>query len=454
MQELELSRISGKAREQDPELLASAARLGFLYSARGDFAKAEPLVRQFLQDTRQFLGEQHPVTIQGMFEAAQFYEEWKRFAEAEPLRRQLLAAAQKSIGPESLKAGINTSKLAFVVRLAGGPRRPSNCRARPSRSCASKMTRRPWRTRCASSATPCPTRRRRRHSTARTWPSARKPSAPKTTPSGVRASRWETSCASEAVPGGRGLFRRTIEEGRKAGKPNHLAVLTAMDVLGRLYEDQNDWDKAEQLRREFIATAEKTVGKESRGVVEGLTLLGNLLLRRGQYDQASESYRRAITLLRTRGYPGSQRDLAKALHNLGRVEERQGDPVAAERCYREAFTICDDGNFDVGYSIEALETSCGRNGGTRRPSGFTNGALRLQDADRSRVSRTTPCSKAWRPRRSRSRGCIRTPSLYWCRVEELPPTRARDRSDAVQRIVCISGARETSWPLSGGRRSS
>ena len=66
-----------------------------LYSAMGDYARAEPLYRQALAIYKQALGEKHPDYSMALSELSLFYQTTGNYAAAEPLAAEPWRSASK-----------------------------------------------------------------------------------------------------------------------------------------------------------------------------------------------------------------------------------------------------------------------------------------------------------------------------------------------------------------------
>lgn len=108
-------------RRLQPELTSELAKsLANMAGARlslGDFAAAETLLREAIQEGEK-LGEASPDLATSLGALAYFYDSQKRWREAEPLHRRALASLTRSLGPHhprvaliELNAGLNALEL-------------------------------------------------------------------------------------------------------------------------------------------------------------------------------------------------------------------------------------------------------------------------------------------------------------------------------------------------------
>ena len=84
----------------------------------GEYAKAEPLLRETLEIRRKSLGPEHPATAQSLNNLAVLYDDMEEHAKAEPLLREALQIQQKIVGmehPDTSKTLNNLALLCFQV---------------------------------------------------------------------------------------------------------------------------------------------------------------------------------------------------------------------------------------------------------------------------------------------------------------------------------------------------
>ena len=64
----------------------------------GDYAKAEPLLKEALEIYQKVLGREHPLTALNLNNLAQLYEAMGDYAKAEPLSKRRWRFARKPLG--------------------------------------------------------------------------------------------------------------------------------------------------------------------------------------------------------------------------------------------------------------------------------------------------------------------------------------------------------------------
>src|SRR5712691_2805967 len=104
---------------QDPRLATSLNNLGELYRAKGQYAKAEPLLRRALAIREKALGPEHPDVATSLNNLALLYGVQGKYAEAEPLFKRALAIMEKALGPEHSDVATSLSNLAELHRIQG-----------------------------------------------------------------------------------------------------------------------------------------------------------------------------------------------------------------------------------------------------------------------------------------------------------------------------------------------
>ncbi|MGE5815483.1 MAG: tetratricopeptide repeat protein [Acidobacteriota bacterium] len=121
-----------------------------------------------------------------------------------------------------------------------------------------------------------------------------------------------------------------------AGQPELQAeILTAM---GRTYRRLGDYDKAQPLLEQALASAISVFGTDHVFVAQALHELGVVLAGKADYAAAATKLERALDLRRTLLGP-EHPDVAITLSELGRVYQDQGRNQAAEPLHREALRI-------------------------------------------------------------------------------------------------------------------
>jgi CHAT domain-containing protein len=85
---------------ENPGIAAPLNNLADLYSARGDYAKAEPLYQRALNIWEKVMGPEHPYVAEVLDNLADLYREKGDYAKAEPFYHRALTIIENAFGPE------------------------------------------------------------------------------------------------------------------------------------------------------------------------------------------------------------------------------------------------------------------------------------------------------------------------------------------------------------------
>ena len=106
-------------RPQDPRLGTSLNNLGLTYKTRGQFAKAELLLKRALRVYKKALGPAHPHVAAVLSNLATLYGSQGKHAEAESLHKQALVIAEDALGPDHPDVGATLDSYADLLRKTG-----------------------------------------------------------------------------------------------------------------------------------------------------------------------------------------------------------------------------------------------------------------------------------------------------------------------------------------------
>jgi serine/threonine-protein kinase len=110
----------------------------------------------------------------------------------------------------------------------------------------------------------------------------------------------------------------------------HLVIASALVKNGDA--------SAEQFLRSSLATDSAALGEGDPSIADQWVQLGNLLARRGQFDESEAAFRRAIEVF-TAAYGDSSNGVAHTLNELSNMLEDKGDLAGAEKALDEALRI-------------------------------------------------------------------------------------------------------------------
>lgn len=111
--------ISRRYPNQWTETLVMMSNLGAVLAESGDVVRAEPLMREVLDQRRQRLGNDHPQTIRSMVRLNRVLRGRGNYTEAVQLLRPSLAAYQRILGPEHPDSAGTMDSLAEVLQEMG-----------------------------------------------------------------------------------------------------------------------------------------------------------------------------------------------------------------------------------------------------------------------------------------------------------------------------------------------
>jgi serine/threonine protein kinase/Tfp pilus assembly protein PilF len=109
-------------------------------------------------------------------------------------------------------------------------------------------------------------------------------------------------------------------------------------LLGRVYLEIGDFDRAEEMQRAALAINKKMFGPDSLATAGSLNDLGIALERHGKWPRAGALLEQAMAI-RQRHLDGESAELADSLHNVAEFYTQQGRIAEAEVLSREALEI-------------------------------------------------------------------------------------------------------------------
>ena len=101
---------------EHPDVASSLNTLGVIYSRRGDFEKAEQLLKSALEIWEKALGPEHPNVAIALFNLANVRRTRGDFDEAEQLHQRALRIRETTLGPEHPDLASSLNDLAIVHR--------------------------------------------------------------------------------------------------------------------------------------------------------------------------------------------------------------------------------------------------------------------------------------------------------------------------------------------------
>lgn len=170
-------------------------------------------------------------------------------------------------------------------------------------------------------------------------------------------------------------FRRALKAQTKCYGEKHVLVAHTLANIGsvflrqgRLHEAGVALEKAWEIKEDLRGSSKTKEERAKIGVAEVLNNLGNVAYLRGNYAQSLEFYRQSVKELRT--YPeGSHKELANALHNLGRLQVIRKDWRGA----LNSLSQCQEIEEEI-YGIDSIELAA-----TKELAGYAYLALEAYD---------------------------------------------------------------------------
>jgi tetratricopeptide (TPR) repeat protein len=245
---------------EHPDTATSLYTLATLYYLIGDYSKAEPLFQQALGVMKKVLGPENPDTVACLNNLAGLYLQTADYAKAEPLLRQGLEIMKKVLGPEHPNTATSLNNLAELYRVMGA--------------------------------------------------------------------------YEKAEP----LYQQALEIRKKVLGPEDPDTVTIVNNLAALYAEMGEYVKAEPLYQQALEVRKKVFGPERPQTAQSLSNLAGLYLKMGKYAKAEPLYQQALEI--TRKVLGPEHpDTAKSLNNLATLYDDMSDFAKAEPLYQQALQI-------------------------------------------------------------------------------------------------------------------
>lgn len=134
------------------------------------------------------------------------------------------------------------------------------------------------------------------------------------------------------------LFIRALAINEKAHGPEHSGLATTLSNLAGLYQERGDYDQAEPLLQRAMAIDEKVLDSNDPGLATDLNNLAELYRAKGDYARAEPMYQRALAIYEKALGPDHP-DVASPLGNLAALYNEKSDYARAEPLFRRALAI-------------------------------------------------------------------------------------------------------------------
>ncbi|NER39036.1 MAG: tetratricopeptide repeat protein [Oscillatoria sp. SIO1A7] len=246
--------------EEHPDTASSLNNLAALYVYQGRYEEAELLLQQALSISRKVLGEEHPDTATSLNNLAGLYEKQGRYEEAEPLYERALSIRRKVLGEEHPDTAQSLNNLAGLYKGQG------------------------------------------------------------------RYAEAEL------------LYERALSVHRKVLGEEHPDTASSLNNLAALYVYQGRYEEAELLLQQALSIYRKVLGKEHPDTAQSLNNLALLYDTQGRYAEAEPLYKQALSI-RRKVLGEEHPDTATSLNNLAALYDTQGRYAEAEPLYKQALSI-------------------------------------------------------------------------------------------------------------------
>lgn len=277
--------------------------LGSVYAGLGLFDKAEPLLRQSLEQRRTLYGARHPDVAEAMDHLGAVLVSQSRYDKAEPLLRDALAQRRALLGDASDETAESLQHLATLHQERG----------------ALDVAEPLFREVVAI--------RRALHG-----PDHEEMAESLNNLGLVLTLRGRDS---EAEP----LYRNALAIRVRLLGEDHPMTAQSLQNLAQLLQHLGRYAEAEPLQRRALAVKRKTLGDAHPSVTISLNNLASLLaIQLNKVDEAEPLVREALTLDRKMfGEPHAY--VAESLRNLATILRMKGDFVGAEQYYQQALAM-------------------------------------------------------------------------------------------------------------------
>jgi CHAT domain-containing protein/tetratricopeptide (TPR) repeat protein len=282
-----------------PAYASSLNNLALLYHHQGDYAKAEPLYRQALDLHKEVLGPKHPDYASSLNNLAALYKAQGDYAKAEPLYRQALDLRKEVLGPKHPDYASSLNNLATLYHHQG-----DYAKAEPLHRQALDLRKEVLGPKHPDYATGL---------------------------DNLAGLYHDQGDYAKAEP----LYRQALDLHKEVLGPKHPDYARSLNNLAGLYKAQGDYAKAEPLHRQALDLHKEVLGPKHPAYATSLNNLALLYHDQGDYAKAEPLYRQALDLRKEVLGP-KHPDYATSLNNLALLYHDQGDYAKAEPLYRQA----------------------------------------------------------------------------------------------------------------------
>ncbi|XYI00860.1 tetratricopeptide repeat protein [Sorangium sp. So ce1128] len=276
------------------DMVGPLNNLAGVHRAKGDYARAPALVEQALAIREKALGKNHADVAESLNDLAELYVKKGNYVPAEQLLGRALAIREKALGEDHPDVAESLNNLAMLHYAKGhyAPVEPLFYRALEIREKALG----PYHPSVAESLNNLALL----HHAQRHYVTAEM------------------------------LYKRALEIRDSVLHPDHPDVAESLDNLAMLHYTRGDDTPTEPLFNRALAIREKALGKEHPDVAESLGHLALLYRARGDYAQAAPLFDRALAISE-KALGKEHPDVATLLQNIAILHQAQGDGPEATR---------------------------------------------------------------------------------------------------------------------------
>lgn len=280
-----------KFPEGDARLSKSLSELGRLYTIRGRYAEAEPVLEDELRVKEIRIGNDDGKIIPSIGSLVRFYLNHGTAQKAEPLTREILSFVEGTLQAASTQTQgkVKLEKGALLQGWAGA---------------AAPVMHTPlieWAITCDELANIYKTRE-----------------------------EWETA---------ERLYKAALDVKSTVLGKNHLSLANSYDSLGSLCLARNEDEDAVSYFKDALAITEKILPPENPQVYSRLDKLAKVLIKQNRHKEAEELYSLAQTLYKSE--PSKNGNEARALYALGSVYCDEKDYVTAAPILEKALAAAE-----------------------------------------------------------------------------------------------------------------
>jgi CHAT domain-containing protein/Tfp pilus assembly protein PilF len=172
-------------------------------------------------------------------------------------------------------------------------------------------------------------------------------------------------------------FQSLLKEAESGEIP--MARVFGLKSLGRIYETQKDWDRAEAAFRSALAICQETWGR-SLYLAEGHEMLSFHYRQRGDFAQMTDQLNKALEIFL--GLAPESPGASRVLINRGVIEHTQANLKKAEEYYLRGLRIAEKltpGSVTVAYALDNIGNIASERGFLEEAENYKRGALEIKE---------------------------------------------------------------------------